>query len=256
MAARKAYVLAAVVTGVLAAAAAVCWWRTHNIGAVQRGWAEASTHGCFACHGAGGVVGLEDPGHGIGGVPTFSSDDVQAYAKSEAEIREWILDGMPSRLRKDRASEPAEEQSLLRMPAWRGRLSDREVEELVAFVKAVSDFEPPDNEAAREGLETARRFGCVGCHGPQGRGNSPNPGSLKGYIPSWDGADLPDLARDDGELREWILDGSPKRLRENPVARWFLQRQMVQMPAYRNRVSDSEVESILVYIRWLRRGRS
>src|SRR6185503_18672112 len=99
-----------------------------NIGAVQRGWAEASTHGCFACHGAGGVVGLEDPGHGIGGVPTFSSDDVQAYAKSEAEIREWILDGMPSRLRKDRASEPAEEQSLLRMPAWRGRLSDREVE--------------------------------------------------------------------------------------------------------------------------------
>lgn len=252
---RRGFVVAGVVGAAVALWAGVSWWRTKNIGAVERGYAEASAHGCFACHGAGGVLGLEDPGHGIGGVPPFSPDDVQAYAKNEAEIREWILDGMPSRLSKERASEPAEAQSLLRMPAWRGRLSEGEVDALVAYVKAVSDFEPPDSEAAREGLETARRLGCVGCHGPQGRGNSPNPGSLKGYIPSWDGADFPELARDDGEMREWILDGSPKRLRENPVARWFLQRQMVQMPAYRNKISDGEVESILAYVHWLRRER-
>lgn len=253
---RWAFILACSVGALLALCVAARWWRTRNIGPVQRGYAAASAHGCFACHGAGGVVGLEDPGHGIGGVPAFSNDDVQAYARDEAEIREWILDGLPSRLRKERAGEGPEDQSLLQMPAWRGRLSEGEVDGLVAYVKAVSDFEVPDSEPAREGLETAGRLGCVGCHGPQGRGNSPNPGSLKGYIPSWDGADFPELARDDGELREWILDGSPKRLREHPIARWFLQRQVVQMPAYRNKVSESEVESILAYIRWLRRERS
>ena len=249
---RWAYVVGGVVGAALALCGAGSWWRTRNIGAVQRGYVAASAHGCFACHGAGGVLGLEDPGQGIGGVPPFSADDVQAYARNAEEIREWILDGMPSRIRKQRASEPPEDQSLLRMPAWRGQLSEGEVDALVAYVKAVSDFEPPDNEPARAGLETARRLGCVGCHGPEGRGNSPNPGSLKGYIPSWDGADFPDLARDDGEIREWILDGSAKRLRENPLARWFLQRQVVQMPAYRNKASESDVESILAYIHWLR----
>jgi hypothetical protein len=62
------------------------------------------------------------------------------------------------------------------------------------------------------------------------------------------------LARDDREIREWIRDGSPKRLRENPVAAFFLRRPAIRMPAYESRVSDDEVERIVAYIRWLRRG--
>ena len=107
------------------------------------------------------------------------------------------------------------------MPAWRGRLSPAEVDQLVAYVKAVSDFDPvPD--AVAEGRDAAARLGCFACHGPQGRFDTPNPGSLKGYVPSWSGADFPELARDDAEIREWIRDGSPRRLRDNPVAAFFM----------------------------------
>jgi mono/diheme cytochrome c family protein len=126
------------------------------------------------------------------------------------------------------------------------------VEELVAYVKAVSDFDPVSEEVAA-GRETAARLGCFACHGPQGRGDTPNPGSLKGYVPSWSGEDFPELARDDGEIREWVRDGAPRRLRGNPVAAFFLRRQAIRMPAFGNRVSEREIESITSYIRWLRR---
>jgi len=231
--------------------AGVAYWRTHNIGPVQRGWAVAEARGCFGCHGPGGITGLPDPGGGVGGVPPFSPEDVQAYAHDAGEIREWILDGMPRRLREEAGGNEAK--VLLQMPAWRGILSASEVDDLVAYDMAVSNFEGPDDPRAAAGREAAARIGCFGCHGPQGRSNFPNPRSLKGYIPSWDGADFPDLARDEGEVREWILDGSPRRLRENPVAAFFLKRQVLQMPAYRRRIADEDVGQIIDYIRWLRK---
>jgi mono/diheme cytochrome c family protein len=116
----------------------------------------------------------------------------------------------------------------------------------------VSGFEemPAD---AREGHDLASRLGCFGCHGPGGRGDTPNPGSLKGYIPSWSGVDYPELVRDEEELAEWIVEGSPRRLRENPVAGFFLRRQHVTMPAFGPDVTDDEIRRIGAYIRWLRR---
>ena len=254
MMAKRSFALGGVVVALgAAAAAAVQFWRTHNIGPVQRGWAVAERRGCFACHGPGGGSGLPDPGGGVGGAPTFSPDDVQSYAHDEAELREWILDGMPRRLRAELEEAALEERPLIRMPAWRSVLSAREVDDLVAYVKAVSDFEKPDDPRAEAGREAAARMGCFGCHGPQGRANLPNPRSLKGYIPSWDGEDFPDLVRDEAELREWILDGSPRRLRENPLAAFFLRRQVLEMPAYRGRISEEDVGRIVDYVAWLRR---
>ena len=55
------------------------------------------------------------------------------------------------------------------------------------------------------------------------RGSMPNVRAFKGYIPSWDGADFPVLARDDSEIRLWILDGGTKRNYANPLVRWFLE---------------------------------
>ena len=228
----------------------VAWWRSHNIGPVQRGARLAAARGCLSCHGAGGRLADPDGSRGIGGVPAFDHDDVTSYARNEAEIREWILDGKPRRLRDE--PEPAPE-PLLRMPAWRGRLSPAEVDHLVAFVKAVSDFDPLP-EAAAAGRDVAAGLGCFSCHGPQGRFDTPNPGSLKGYVPAWSGADLPELARGDGEIAEWIRDGGPKRLRANPVAAFFLRRQAIRMPAYGDRVSEDEIRQITVYIRWLRQA--
>lgn len=246
---RAGIVLALALVGA-GAGAGLHWWRTHNIGPVQRGFSVASAHGCFACHGPGGVTGLADAGSGIGGVPAFTRDELRAAARSEAEIREWILDGMPRRLREDAGSDdPAE---LLRMPAWRSVLSEAETNHVVAYVKAVSDFDLPPSGPIADGHQVAAKRGCFACHGPQGRGNAANPGSLKGYIPSWDGGDFPELCRDEAEIREWILDGSPRRLRESRLAAFFLKRQAVQMPAYRGRLADDEVERLVDYVRWLR----
>ena len=245
MARRLALVL---LIAALAGLAGIAWWRSHSVGPVQRGAHLAAERGCLGCHGPAGRLADPDGALGIGSVPSFEHDDVTGYAKSEGEIREWILDGKPRRLREAPADEP---EPLLAMPAWRGRLSAAEVDQLVAYVKAISDFDPlPD--AVAQGREAASRLGCFACHGPQGRFDTPNPGSLKGYIPSWSGADFPELASDDGEIREWIRDGSPRRLRDNPVASFFMRRQAIRMPAYGDRVSEDEARQITAYIGWLR----
>jgi mono/diheme cytochrome c family protein len=239
------------VTALLAAGVglfALSFWRSHDVGPAQRGARLAVEHGCLSCHGAGGRLADPDGTRGVGSVPSFEHDDVTSYARSEAEIREWILDGRPRRLRDAPGEEPA---PLLRMPAWRDRLSPSEVEHLVAYVKAVSDFDPVP-EAAAAGRDAASHLGCFSCHGPQGRFDTPNAGSLKGHIPSWTGRDFLELARDDGEIREWIRDGSPRRLRDNPMAAFFLRRQTLRMPAYGERVSEEEIRQITAYIRWLR----
>ena len=92
---------------------------------MQRGARLAAERGCLSCHGPAGRLADPDGARGIGSVPSFEHDDVTAYAKSEAEIREWILDGKPRRLREEADGEA---EPVLRMPAWRGRLSPREVE--------------------------------------------------------------------------------------------------------------------------------
>jgi mono/diheme cytochrome c family protein len=244
----RALAALAFLTAALAAAAGVAWWRGHAVGEVERGARLASSTGCLACHGPAGRLADPDGALGVGSVPSFDHDDVTAYARSGGEIREWILDGQPRRLREEKTEETP---PVLHMPAWRGRLGDREVDWLVAYVRAVSDFDPVP-EAAAAGRAAAARHGCFACHGPQGRGDTPNPGSLKGYIPSWSGTDFPELARDDGEIREWVRDGAPRRLRDHPVAAFFLRRQAIRMPAYGDRVTVPELDRIVGYIRWLR----
>jgi mono/diheme cytochrome c family protein len=226
-------------------------WRTSGISPVQRGFVVAASSGCFGCHGTGGLTGFQDPDDKLGTVPAFTREAVRTYARTEGEIREWILDGMPQRVRAETAPDVGQP-ALLRMPAWRDVLSQRQVDDLVAYVKAVSDFDLPDDPAAELGRQTAERLACFGCHGPQGRSSLPNPGSFKGYIPAWDGADFARLAADDAEIREWIVHGSPQRLQANPVARFFLRRQAVQMPAYGDRLSEAQLASLVAYIRWLR----
>lgn len=230
-------------------------WRTKNIGPVERGFRVALDSGCFACHGPGGLRGMANPGYGLDDVPSFSGGLLTMYADSEAEVREWILDGMPKRIRDDAEKRKLREKALIAMPAWRDRLSKRQIDDLVAFVLAVADFETPQDEQADLGRQTAKRLGCFNCHGPQGRGDTPNAGSFKGYIPAWDGADFPVLAQNDGEIREWILDGRSQRFQADRATRFFLDRQAVRMPAYRGHLSQAEVDGLVAYIHWLRQGR-
>jgi mono/diheme cytochrome c family protein len=245
-------VLAAVALLLALGAASIGYWRRKNESRVQRGWKTAATKGCFTCHGPGGIRGMADPGHGLDEIPPFSGGLITMYAQSEGEIREWILDGMPRRVRNDPEQLKLRSNALIAMPAWRGVLSARETDDLVAFVKAVADFETPAAGPAADGREIATRLGCFNCHGPQGRGSMPNVRSFKGYIPSWDGSDFPDLAHDDAEIREWVLDGRPRRLQENRIARFYLDRQQVQMPPYRGHLQPADVDRLVAYIHWVR----
>lgn len=252
MSPRSAWAVGLLAVAAVGAYAAFVSWRTHGISAVQRGGIVAFERGCFTCHGPDGTGGMPNPGHDLGEVPALTEDAMTHLARDEGEIREWILDGLPRRIREDPEQMARRREATIRMPAWRATLSERELRDLVAYVKAISNFEQPPDENARAGAEIAQRTGCFHCHGPQGRGSLPRVRAFKGYIPSWDGPEFPVLAQDDREIRLWILDGGARRLWANPALRWFLERQPVKMPSYRGHLTEAEVERIIDYIHWLR----
>ena len=235
-----------------------------------RGARVAEKLGCFACHGPRGTGGVPNPGSEEQEVPAWDGGTAMMYVKSEQEIREWILNGRPKRLehdRRDTASDNPDARTTrdeqrdgpetlpLRMPAFKGILPGNQLNDLVAFYKAVAVFDtiPPD---AHEGYRVASRLGCFGCHGPSGRIGSSNPRSFKGYIPPWQGADFSDLVKKDDELRQWILKGKIDRFDSNRLACFFTRRQLIRMPSYRNALSDEELEALITYVRWLQNQES
>src|SRR5262249_19783425 len=157
-----------------------------------RGRRLAERHGCFACHGPAGTKGTPNLGRNDKSVPTFAGD-LMMYADNAGDVRAWILDGVTPRKRASRTWQEQRAAGTLKMPAFRSSLSAGQVSDLVAYVMAASDSPEPSDSLARAGRDRAKALGCTGCHGFGGRLALPNPGSLKGYVPSWDGADLPDL---------------------------------------------------------------
>jgi mono/diheme cytochrome c family protein len=219
------------------------WQRTAAGTPVQRGRLVAERMGCFGCHGPGGAAGIPNPGS-QGAVPTWSDGTWMMYNEKEDDVRAWILDGHPA----GRASEPG---ALLRMPAFKGRLSAGELDDLTAYVLTVMQFGQPEGPAA-DGHDAAQRLGCFGCHGPEGRGLVANPGSFKGYTPAWDGADFPDLVRSPAEFRQWVRNGITDRFRANPAARHFVEGEAVRMPAYGTKASDADLAALQAYVDWVR----
>lgn len=216
--------------------------------ALMRGLVLADELGCFGCHGPEGGGGHPNPSSPLEEVPPLKAGASLAFfVRNEGEIREWILHGRPARVE---ASAPRP--GLIRMPAYAGFVTDAQVDDLVACVQYLSARPRPATPAAEQGLATAERLGCFACHGPGGRGGLANPGSFKGYIPPWDGEDFAELVADDEELRQWIRAGAIERFNANPLARFFLARQAIQMPAYEGLASAQEVEALVAYIHWLR----
>ncbi len=170
-------------------------------------------------------------------------------------VRQYIRDGIAERLARKEGYRAEVARALIPMPAYRDVLSEAEIEAVVEYVIAVAGLLGPDETAhadAARGRRIARDRGCFACHGPDGAGGVPNPGSFKGYIPGWRGPDFDDLVRDDDELRRWILEGGVPRLTEDPRAQRFIERQRAQMPPYRRVLEPGELEALVAYIRWLR----
>lgn len=220
----------------------------------QRGRELAHRLGCFTCHGPGGVGGVPNPGSEAGEVPSFHEGTIMMYAHDDQDLREYILDGAPAKKLASPAYRARLAAQALNMPAYRGLVSRREVELLVVYLRAASDLlVPPDGPAAR-GAELALENACFACHGEMGSGGVPNPGSLKGYIPGFGGADFDELVENDEELRGWIADGGIPRLLNDPAARFFIDRQRIQMPAYKAHLQPDEIDALVAYVRWIASG--
>ncbi len=174
------------------------------------------------------------------------------YAKSPDEIHQWIHDGVTKKRRVSRTWQMQRDLGALKMPAFKGRVSERQMQDLVAYVMAASGMPAPEDSLASRGMERAEALGCVGCHGAGGRLAAPNPGSLKGYVPSWDGEDFPELVTSRREFNEWVEDGASQRFEHNPPAKFFLNRAVLKMPAYRKHLAPGDLDALWVYVQWLR----
>ncbi len=243
--------LATVLVIAVLAAAGLAYVRRPHLPAAERGRRIAAANGCFACHGAEGMRGTANPGRVDGSVPTFEGD-LMMFAKNADDVREWIHDGVPAKRAVSRSWQAARDAGALRMPAFGERLSDREIDDLVAFVLAIQSETVPDDSLARRGLERAQEIGCFGCHGPGGRLSRPNPGSLKGYIPSWDGVDFDELVHTRAEFDEWVERGVTRRFEANPIARFFLERAVLHMPPYTDHLEPGDLDAMWAYVVWLR----
>lgn len=218
---------------------------------VDQGRALAEELGCFNCHGPGGRGGVPNPGSKGGEVPSFHEGTLMMYVHGDQDLREYILDGAPAKKLARPAYQAEMAAQAIRMPAYRGWVSDRQVAALVAYLRAASDLLGPAEEPAARGAELALEKGCFACHGELGSGGLPNPGSLKGYIPGFGGPDYDELVQNDEELRAWITKGGIPRLLDDPAARFFIDRQRVQMPAFESHLSAEEVDALIAYIKWI-----
>jgi len=221
------------------------WQRQAADTPVARGREIARRMGCFGCHGPGGERPIPNPGAKNGDVPRWGGGMWMMYNDDPEDVLAWIRDGHPS-------GHQPEEGALLAMPAYGDRLSESELSDVTSYVLAVSRYGWPEDPDVAQGREVAERFGCFGCHGPEGRGLVANPGSFKGYIPPWDGPDYPDLVRSDEELRQWVRDGITERFRQNPAARTILETQAIEMPAYGDLITDDEIDALGAYVEWVR----
>jgi mono/diheme cytochrome c family protein len=217
----------------------------------ERGRRLAERTGCFGCHGPGGLRGAGNPGRTDRTVPNFE-DDVMMFAKTPEEIHEWIHNGVTKKKAASTTWRQERDRGALRMPAFKGRMSEREMEDLVAYVMASAGMPEPEDSMAARGLQRAEELGCTGCHGPGGRLARPNPGSWKGSIPSWDGGDFPELVRDSTEFREWVERGVNRRLADNAAASFFLDQASVKMPAFEKHLQPGDVSALWAYVTWLR----
>lgn len=106
---------------------------------IDRGQAVFDRVGCAACHGAGGVGGRHNWNAGLGEeVPSLLY--VRAYYGSDVEgLKDLIRHG---RQPVPRAT-PTRPNPSLYMPSWKGRISEEDLDDLVAYLLSLAEQLPP-----------------------------------------------------------------------------------------------------------------
>ncbi len=246
----RIFLLAALAALLVALAGAYFLFRP-RLTAPERGRRLAEANGCFGCHGPEGIRGVPNPGRAERIVPDYEGT-LMMHAESADEVREWIRDGATKVRRESQTWREARRRGILKMPAYGKRLPERDIDDLVSFVMAASGLPAPEDSLALHGRDRAEELGCFGCHGAGGRLARPNPKSLKGYVPPWDGPDFPELVAGKEEFREWVERGVGERFRKHPIAQFFLKRAPLRMPAYKDHLAPGDIDALWAYVEWLR----
>lgn len=111
---------------------------------------------------------------------------------------------------------------------------------------------PTYRDRAEEGRRVAARLGCFSCHGPEGTGGIPNPGSDDGVVPALAGGEIRFWASNEEQLKMWILDGMPAS-EPSDDARAKLTagqggKRAIVMPAFRDHLLPGELDALVAYV--------
>src|SRR5262252_8674870 len=108
---------------------------------------------------------------------------------------------------------------------------------------------PPEETSAARGHRIAVSLGCFACHGPGGGGGVHNPGSKEGEVPAFTEQTQMMYVKTTDDLREYILDGAPKRRRDDPDYVAQTKKAGLHMPAYRGFIGGAQVDDLVAYLR-------
>jgi mono/diheme cytochrome c family protein len=137
------------------------------------------------------------------------------------------------------------------MPVWGSVISARQVDDLVAYIRAGLPAVPtatpvaiPQGQgAAVEGAALYVRYGCVNCHGPNGLGGVPNPQSPDKTIPPLSGADFFSEFNTDAKIIDVIKSGSV--IGKAPI---------VSMPHWGGIITADRLNALVAYIKTLKKA--
>ena len=185
---------------------------------------------CAQCHGQNGRGGVSPD------VPALTGAGTELTAP---ELRRIIDHGLGE------SANPTKPY----MPVWGAVISGRQVNELVAYIRAglpsVPDATavsvPMGQGAAVAGAALYVRDGCINCHGPNGLGGVPNPLSEDKTIPPLSGADFRAEFNTDKKIEDVIRSGSV--IGRAPI---------VSMPHWGGILSDADLAALLAYLKTLK----
>lgn len=98
----------------------------------------------------------------------------------------------------------------------------------------------------RRGIERASALGCFHCHGDLGRAGIPDPGGNEEDVPGWSGGTWMMYVQDEGEIRDFILNGSEGQAHGEAV---FLpdheEGSEMLMPAYKDILRGGDLDDLV-----------
>jgi cbb3-type cytochrome c oxidase subunit III len=185
---------------------------------------------CVQCHGMNGRGGVSPD------VPALTQASKTLTA---AELRSIIDHGLGE------SANPTKPY----MPVWGAVISARQVNDLVAFIRAglpsvayaVPVTVPQGQGQVVAGAALYERYGCINCHGPNGLGGVPNPLSPDKTIPPLSGKDFRAEFNTDAKIIDVIKSGSV--IGRAPI---------VSMPHWGGILSNDQLQAIVAYIKTLK----